>query len=67
MTTEQLAALKEVATRATVTEHVEGCSDCAKLTRQFRRKFNPKTCLELLEEVERLREIVNKLSPVSHI
>jgi hypothetical protein len=54
MTTEQLAALKEVAEKASFTEHVEGCHDCAKITRQFRREFNPTTCLELLEEVERL-------------
>jgi uncharacterized protein YjiS (DUF1127 family) len=57
MTTEQLAALKEIAEKASITEHVEGCHDCAKITRQFRREFNPTTCLELLEEVERLREV----------
>jgi hypothetical protein len=53
MTTEQLAALKEVATLAAEKiPHPKGC-DCMA---QFNRRFTPATCLELVEEVERLRD-----------
>jgi hypothetical protein len=55
MTTEQLAALKEVAEKAKE-EQVDDCPDCQDIAKKFRNLFTPTTCLALLEEVERLRE-----------
>jgi hypothetical protein len=50
-TTEQLAALKEVAELAAEKiPHPKGC-DCMA---QFNRRFTPTKCKELVEEVERL-------------
>jgi hypothetical protein len=46
MTSEQLAALKEVAE--------EAIENYAAYGQKFERKFQPATCLALLEEVERL-------------
>jgi hypothetical protein len=57
MTTEQLAALKEVASKAAEhIPHVHGCQ-CMKV---FERTFRPTRCLELLEEVERLTALIDK-------
>lgn len=53
MTTEQLAALKEVAEKAAETlPHPEGC----RCMRDFERAFRPATCAELVGELTRLRE-----------
>lgn len=51
LTTEQLAALKEVAEKAQKSDAL------ASMRTLFSMKFNPTTCLELLKEIERLREI----------
>jgi hypothetical protein len=59
MTTEQLAALKEVA------EQVKGPFQSAlhevMWREEFRQRFDPTTCLELLGEVERLTKAVKDL------
>jgi hypothetical protein len=53
MTPEQIAALKEIASKAAEhIPHVHGCQ-CMKV---FERTLRPTTCKELLEEVERLRD-----------
>lgn len=63
MTTEQLAALKEVAENRIRTERRNGpettmaYSEFLNAADTFREKFTATTCLELLEEVERLREV----------
>jgi hypothetical protein len=59
MTTEQLAALKEVA------EQVKGPFQSAlhevMWREEFHQRFTPTTCLELLEEVERLTAQIDRL------
>jgi hypothetical protein len=56
MTTEQLAALKEVAEKALNVGAAITSWEVTAAMENFKSAFRPATCLELLEEVERLQK-----------
>jgi hypothetical protein len=67
MTPEQLAALREVAEKRVEAERQNGpettmaYSEYLKVADAFREEFTPTTCLALVRELERLKEIESEV------
>jgi hypothetical protein len=59
LTTEQLAALKEVAEKAVNIGVAKTSWEITAAVENFKSAFRPATCLALLEQVERLTTVVN--------